>query len=133
MHALATKQGARVVFYQTWGRRDGDKKNIKLAPDYTTMQDKLSASYTGVAEELKAEVAPVGEVWRVIHETDKALFKRLYKGDGSHPAGPGAYLAASTIYRQITGKMPVTDKLPKGVSEADAKTIRAAIDKVMGQ
>jgi hypothetical protein len=123
---IAREQGERVVFYQTWGRRDGDKKNPKISPDYGTMQKMLSRNYGLVAEDLKCDVARVGDAWSIIEKNHPELFRRLYKGDGSHPSTPGAYLAATVIYQTIAGKLPDASFLPKNVSAEDAKLLLAA-------
>ena len=123
---IARGQGARVVFYQTWGRRDGDKRNAKIAPDYKTMQKMLTTNYNAVAKALDCEVAAVGEAWERIHDEHPDLFQRLYKKDGSHPGMAGAYLVACVMSRQFAGGMPNADKAPKGLSAEDVKILRWA-------
>jgi hypothetical protein len=97
--------GAQTVFFMTWGRRDGDRHNRAINPDFETMQRRLSVSYRSIAERLGAVLAPVGEAYGELRKTKPDLFPRLYKNDGSHPA-LGAYVAAFCLYRAIYGQMP---------------------------
>jgi hypothetical protein len=129
LHEMIDTQGARTILFQTWGRRDGDKHNHQLASDYAAMQDLLSEGYAQASKDLGVDAAPAGEAWRRIHGTDKELFARLYRGDGSHPSAAGGYLAACVLYRTILGENPPKDAVPKGVSKADAATLwRLAVE-----
>ena len=53
------KQGGKPCFFMTWGRRDGDKRNARVYPDFITMHGKISSSYEKAAEENGALLAPV--------------------------------------------------------------------------
>lgn len=103
---LIDRSGAQTVFYQTWGRRDGDKANPKLFPDYETMQKSLSDNYTSTAKRCDALLASVGDTWARVRKADAELGKALYKGDGSHPSAKGAFLAACVFYQTIFEKSP---------------------------
>ena len=129
LHKKAVAQGARVLLYQTWGRRDGDKQNIDAAPTYEVMQKALTQAYTDAAKDLNCELAEVGVNWQRIRENHPDLFPKLYRNDGSHPSELGAYLAGSVIYRQITGKLPDPAVLPNQVDKDAAKVIQ----RVLGQ
>ena len=98
------KKKPEICFYMTWGRRDGDKRNKHLFPDFTTMQAKLTKSYSDAAKRLKSKIAPVGLGFKNIHDSDKELFKSLYVKDGSHPSKTGAYLAACIFYKTLMNK-----------------------------
>ena len=60
------KAGAKTAYYQTWGRRDGDKRNQKRFPTYTAMQDALSQTYRKAAKRDDAILVEVGEAWRAV-------------------------------------------------------------------
>ena len=124
-------QGAQAVFYMTWGRRDGDKQNRALAPDYTAMQDRLSASYTKAAEINKASLAPCGEAWRKVRKADPALGKKLYKKDGSHPSAQGAYLVAATFTAVLFEKAPSSIRFEGGLNPAERKVILRAVEQTL--
>jgi hypothetical protein len=51
--------GAQTVFYQTWGRRDGDKQNKTLFPTYDSMQKALSKSYAVMPPSLPSVIPGV--------------------------------------------------------------------------
>jgi hypothetical protein len=102
---LITKSDARTVLFMTWGRRDGDKQNAQLNPDFETMQARLSKSYRTAANEHEALLAPVGEAFARIKKDDAELFPKLYKNDGSHPA-LGGYAAAYCLFKTIRGETP---------------------------
>lgn len=117
---LATEQGASVVLFQTWGRRDGDSRNSGYET-FTSMQDHLEAGYRGMAEALRSRgidvrVAPVGEGFRIVHDDIVAAggdplakasdFVALYQRDGSHPSRRGSFLAACILAGTVTSADP---------------------------
>jgi len=95
--------GARTALYITWGRRDGDSKNPKLFPDYSTMQQELSAAYELAARTNNAWLVPVGDIWSVVMRKRPELGASLYKPDGSHPSYAGAFLASCVFFRSLLG------------------------------
>jgi hypothetical protein len=116
---------AESVLFLTWGRRDGDKANPKISPDFETMQARLEKNYRTLAEKTKSRIVPVGTSWAKLKKDDPALWKRLYRGDGSHPSAHGAYLAGAVFYATITGKDPRSVKATlKSVSEDEARALR---------
>ncbi len=125
---LIDDAGAKTVFYQTWGRRDGDKANIDQFPDYESMQKSLSESYRSAAKRCDALLAPVGDVWARARKTDEHLGTALYKNDGSHPSAKGAYLAACVFYKTIFGKLPKNNGFDGGLTKEEVTTILNAVD-----
>jgi hypothetical protein len=129
---LVEAKGAETVFFQTWGRRDGDSQNDWRNPDYETMQQNLEAGYeayraaTATAER-PTWIAPVGGAFRIISQQDDALFQAMYVGDGSHPTVPGTYLAALVITSTWTGRDPRRAVwTPDGVTPEQAEVLRDA-------
>lgn len=120
---LIDAAGAKTVFYQTWGRRDGDKMNAKLFPTYESMQKALSRSYHSVAKQCDAVLVPVGDTWAQVRRDNAELGVALYKKDGSHPSAKGAYLAACVFYATIYEKSPESVSYKGGLSDEDAKAI----------
>lgn len=125
---LIDDAGAKTVFYQTWGRRDGDKANIEQFPDYEAMQKGLSDSYRSTAKRCKALLAPVGEVWERVRKADDQLGIALYKKDGSHPSEKGAFLAAYVFYKTIFGKSPKDSGFDGGLTKEEVAVILNAAD-----
>lgn len=105
------------VFFQTWGRLNGDKQNCQYYSTictYDGMQDRLTDSYSTFAYvNQPAKVSPAGEAFR-LHGNRGVL----YSGDGSHPSAAGTYLTACTFLETIWGVSCVGNSY-KPVSDAD--------------
>jgi hypothetical protein len=92
------------VFYQTWGRQNGDSQNCPNWPPvctYEGMDSLLSERYQTMADDNNAIVAAVGAVRRYLRENYPSLV--LYQADGSHPSALGTYAAGcaftSSLFR----------------------------------
>ena len=126
---------ANVLFYQTWGRRFGgmqcDGGNVHCSPDFTDfdhMQDSLTAAYLGIATELHAQVAPVGEAWRhALQDTTLVL----HTADNSHPNVSGTYLAACTFHAALWDESPVGLGYDPGLPAAQRAALQASADAVV--
>lgn len=93
--------GARPALYMVWP---------SAARDFDF--DGVSDSYRTAAENVDGLLFPGGEAWRAAWRVDPTL--ELYDIDGFHPSVIGSYLAALTMYEQITGLAPTT--LPANIS-----------------
>ena len=133
LNKVITDSGAKTAYYQTWGRRDGDKQNAGRFGTYTKMQDALTKSYAQAAKRDKAILIPVGEVWRALRKRDAQLGRELYKGDGSHPSAKGAYLVACCFYAVLTGSDPIAVKFDGGLPAAQASAIRGMTREITRQ
>ena len=83
----------------TWGRENGDSQNCASYPPictYEGMQDRLTESYTEMAQNNESLLAPIGIAWKDIREQHPEI--NLYSSDGSHPSIQGSYLAACVFY-----------------------------------
>lgn len=127
------KQGAKPCLFMTWGRREGDKRNTKVYPDFTTMHGKISGAYEKAGRENDSLVAPVGHAFSMIHSQDKALFRKLYKKDGSHPSTHGGYLAACVLWGSLTGKDPNVIRWNGSLKAGEAKFLRSVASKAVKQ
>lgn len=99
------KMGAVPVFFQTWGRRDGDRRNSESFPNDTfeKMQNRLVIGYREAAAAAEgALVVPVGEAWA--KEMKGGTGKRLFSKDGSHPSGAGVNLSAGVFHTFFFGE-----------------------------
>lgn len=128
---IIDKSGGMTVFYQTWGRRDGDKMNRDRFPTYKKMQKALSDSYSSAAKRGKALLAPVGDTWSEVREADENLGVALYKRDGSHPTSKGAYLAACVFYATLFKKSPRSVPFRGDLSESEAEIILEAVEETL--
>ena len=85
--------GGTTALYQVWPA-------VANSADF----DRALESYRLAAAEVNGVLFPAGEAWRAAWRRDPAL--ALYD-DGLHPSLLGTYLAALTMYAQLTGRSPV--------------------------
>lgn len=93
---------ARVIFYMTWGHKDGCQEPHEAYPlidTYEGMQDRLITSYLEMAYQNDAWCAPVGMAWKRVRA--ERPYQSLYWPDGSHPSVLGTYLAANVIFSTL--------------------------------
>lgn len=122
----------RTMFYMTWGRKNGDASNCAFYTPvctYAGMQARLRASYLEMANDLDAEVSPVGAVWKKFR-TDFPLVE-LYNPDESHPSIHGTYLAACTFYASIYHASPIGAFVPVGISAQEASDIQNTVNTIV--
>ena len=106
------KQGAKTILYMTWALQN------KL-----DMQPSITKAYQELGQELKAQVAPVGNAWEAALGADKKLV--LHEKDQKHPNKTGTYLAACVFYATIYGKSP--EGLPGrigGLTDEEARPLQ---------
>jgi hypothetical protein len=90
------------VFYQTWGRQNGDSQNCANWPPvctYEGMDSLLQERYQMMANDHSAIVAAVAAVRRYLRVHYPNY--NLYQADGSHPSALGTYAAACTFTTSI--------------------------------
>jgi len=99
---------AKIVFYMTWGRKNGDQNNCQYYQPlctYEGMDSLLYARYMEMAEDNEAYVSPVGRVWHRIRDNYPEI--ELYQADESHPSMAGSYAAACSFYTMFFQKSPL--------------------------
>jgi hypothetical protein len=105
------------VFYETWGRKNGDASNCAFYPPvctYAGMQNRLRDSYKFFTDTTKGIMAPVGEAFRSSIAQSPTL--NLYSSDESHPSLEGSYLAAAVFYEVLFKKSVVSNTYNPGLS-----------------
>lgn len=119
LHAqiIAENPQTRIVFYQTWARRDRPED-----------QAGISLAYRQIATELKAEVAPVGDAWALALAAGPQ--RKLHMADGSHPNAAGSYLAACVLTAVILQRNP-GDLPAVNISAAEATRLQELAAKAM--
>ncbi len=118
--AKIRQDGAKPIFFLTWGHQDGLPDNG--LPDYTAMQNQLNAGYYGIGNELGVPVAPVGRAWQVGRfQTNPP---DLWQSDGSHPTELGTYLAASVFYAEIFQQSPLGLGYTAGLDPGAAQNLQ---------
>jgi len=114
----------QTVFYETWGRKDGDPelcKTITANCNYAGMQNRIIASYEKMSQDLDADLAPVGKAWLLARKNHPEI--NLYQADGSHPSKEGSYLAACVFYITLF-KDSVTNANNLGIDKTQAKYLQ---------
>ena len=129
----ASDPATRVLLYQTWGRRNGGSFCIaghcRDFADFDAMQDALTHSYSLCAEAIGADVAPVGEAWRLALRSDPLLV--LHAGDGSHPNLAGSYLAACVFFAKLYGQSPLGSSFDPGLAPGQATFLQEVADQIV--
>ena len=114
------EDGAAPLFFETWGYRDGDPQ-YGLA-GYEPMQAQLAWGYQRIAQELNAQLAPVGAAWRASRRQAPQI--DLWQADGSHPSKAGTYLAACVFYAVIFRESPEGLAYTGGLSAEQAQALQ---------
>jgi uncharacterized protein DUF4886 len=107
------KQGAKTILYQTWA--------LQNKPDD---QAAISKAYLDLSNELKSQIAPVGNAWEAALKANGKLV--LHEKDKKHPNVTGTYLAACVFYGTIYGKSP--EGLPGSIgklTDEEARPLQA--------
>lgn len=118
---------AHTVFYETWGRKNGDASNCAAYPPictYTGMQNRLRDSYKLFADTVHDLFAPVGEAWRLVRAANPSI--ELYQTDESHPVLEGSYLAAAVFYEMLFKKTVLTSTYNPGIGSATLSVLNQA-------
>lgn len=106
--ARASREGARVILYETWARREGHSLYPESFDDPGDMQAQLRFHYFDAAEtfiprmameEPDVTVAPCGDAWE--RQLAGGEPPRLHAGDDWHAGPAGQYLNALVIYQTI--------------------------------
>ncbi len=119
--------GAKAVFYGTWGRQTGSSKLKELNLTNESMTYKTASAYTAIGEELGIDVAYVGLAFFDVNTHNKSI--NLYDSDLTHPSYAGSYLAAMTIFAKMFGKDPVSVEYNGILSPASAAILKTAAGK----
>jgi hypothetical protein len=123
------KDKTPIFLFTSWGRRDGDKKNIKVAPNYEKMQDMLDEAFAEGAKKYKMTTLPTNKLWRSVMKKDLKLGKEFYRKDGSHPSAKGAYLVAFSMFCSLESKSPRDVKFKGQLTEDDFKLVKNLAEK----
>lgn len=123
---------AEIVFYMTWGRKNGDASNCANYPPlctYEGMDSLLYWRYLQMAEDNHATVSPVGRVWHVLRDTHPEI--ELYSSDESHPSVAGTYAAAVTFYTILYKRSPMCISNNLTLDAAAAQAIRETVERIV--
>lgn len=117
LEAEIQKIGARTVLFMTWANRQRSET-----------QALLTETYTNLAQELDAILAPVGLAWEAVHRAAPDM--DLHHLDGRHANPLGSYLTACVFYSVLFNTSP--EGLPgtfshKGKKRLDMKKDHALL------
>jgi len=98
----------RIIYYETWGHRDGDLAHCLNFPEICTFKKHTSALQKGYRMYRKATggiISHVGTNWQHVVKDTAAnrpfAASSLWLNDSAHPSSLGSYLAAATILKSI--------------------------------
>lgn len=125
---------ARVLYYVTWGREQGDAEHCAEQPEVCTFAGHTAAllsGYTLYAERTSGELAPVGLAFQDVTEDGAAptAARDLWLDDGSHPTLAGSYLAAAVLFATAFEVAPTELEFDGGLSAADARYLREVAER----
>lgn len=127
---IVSQIGAKVILYQTWAYAENTDKLLSTGMSYREMSEKLVAAYGKAASESGATVAPVGEMFARVKDSDY-ITRLINANDGYHPSSTGSYLAACVIFRTITGKSTIGLPCPSNVSLYNLSVVQKLTDSVI--
>lgn len=84
-HLRSKNPKGEVFLFSTWSYRKSQG-----------MGDRVYAKYTKIADEVDAEVVPVGMLWKAVRSQIN-----LYMEDGAHPNRMGTFLSACLFYERL--------------------------------
>lgn len=121
------------VFFNTWGRRDGDPMWDSINT-FTKMNERLQIAYDFMANSNSAMLSPVGIGFEhIANDAESPIdFADLYVGDGSHPSFLGSYLSGCIFYELIFETSVVGNTyIYGGISESDGAYLQEVAHHVL--
>ena len=97
--AMVRENGAKPVFYQTWGRREDHKVLADHGWTRDEMHAMLKASYVRAAEENAALLVYAGDAFDAAYRAGE----EVYHNDGTHPSAVGSAVVARAFYDALFG------------------------------
>ncbi len=118
-----------IIFYETMARKNGDKDNVRVSPELATYdgtQNRLNNSYSIMARDNGALIAPVGEAW----QEARRLYPRIeLYSDDVHPNIKGTYLAACVFFKTLFNESPVGLYHPASIDDQTALLLQEIAEK----
>ena len=121
------------LFFNTWGRRDGDSQWDSINT-FDKMNQRLFVAYGKMADDNGGMRSPVGNGFDHVQNDLAApiTHTQLYSGDGSHPSVYGAYLAACIFYEIIfESTVSGNTYVPGGISGSEATYLQDVANHVV--
>ena len=102
---LAEDDGAQVILYQTWGRKEGHSALAQYGVTPETMALKVAAAYEAISRETGYALSPAGSAFLDVYKNHPEI--ELYDPDLTHPSAAGSYLVALCHYATLFGRSPI--------------------------
>ncbi|MBQ8380598.1 MAG: hypothetical protein IJY18_01765 [Clostridia bacterium] len=130
---IAENDGAKVILYQTWGRKEGHAVLDESGYTPETMAYRVAASYEAIAKETGYTNSPAGSAFLDVYKNHPEI--DVYNADLSHPSPIGSYLAALCHYATLFGRSPIGVKYTAGIEDESVVAVlqKAAYDAVFGE
>ncbi len=124
---------AMPVFFNTWGRRDGDSQWDSINT-FDKMNERLLNAYTTMSDMNSTLMAPIGVGFNHIQDDGSSpiTHTQLYSADGSHPSVYGTYLGACVFYEIIFKISSVGNTfVPGSISGAEATYLQGVAHHIL--
>lgn len=129
----AANECAVPLFFNTWGRRDGDSQWDSINT-FDKMNQRLYNAYGHMADVNSGMRSPVGIAFDHVHNdgSPAVTFTNLYAGDGSHPSLYGSYLTACVFY-ELMFEVNVEGNTfyPTGINSTEAAYLQGVAHHVL--
>jgi PKD repeat protein len=129
----AANECATPLFFNTWGRRDGDSQWDSINT-FDKMNQRLFVAYGKMADDNSGKRSPVGNGFDHVQNdiASPITHTELYSGDGSHPSIYGTYLAACIFYEIIfESTVEGNAYVPSGITGIEATYLQDVANHVV--
>ena len=129
---LVENDGAEVVLYQTWGRKEGHSILEQYGLTTDSMARTVAAAYEAIARETGYTNSPAGSAFLDVYTNHPEI--ELYDPDLTHPSATGSYLVALCHYATVFGRSPIGVEYKAGLDDETALILQtAAYNAVFGE
>jgi len=120
---------SKTILFSTWARPDGDAyyKDATSGGSSLEMQTRLNSSYSTLAQNIGATLAPIGLAWQRVHEVAPQI--QLLDGT-QHPSPAGTYLAAAILFRTLFNSSAVGSAYYSILPPTTAHTLQRIADSI---
>ena len=129
---LVENDGAEVILYQTWGRKEGHSILEQYGLTTDSMARTVAAAYEAIARETGYTNSPAGSAFLDVYTNHPEI--ELYDPDLTHPSATGSYLVALCHYATVFGRSPIGVEYKAGLDDETALILQtAAYNAVFGE
>ncbi|MBE6536994.1 MAG: hypothetical protein E7673_03470 [Ruminococcaceae bacterium] len=121
---LLENDGAEILLYQTWGRKEGHAVLETYNHTPESMARFVAAAYEAIAAETGYTLSPVGSAFFDVYTNHPEI--ELYDPDLTHPSPTGSYLVALCHYATLFGRSPIGVKYTAGLDAETALILQTA-------